>query len=105
MLNPYDADLDLTDKEDRKMFTEGCKGVSEKDIFDGKKQNYSNFVKLIEGDLNARRTMGVLTINTMWAEGGATDATKRIPLPEGRIDMFESNKATTKEIAEHVKLV
>ena len=105
MLNPYDADLDLTDKEDRKMFTEGCKGVSEKDILDGNKQNYSNFVKLIEGDLNARRTMGVLTINTMWAEGGATDATKRIPLPEGRIDMFESNKATTRGIEEHINLV
>ena len=105
MLNPYDADLDLTDKEDRKLFTEGCKGVSDKDIFDGRKQNYSNFVKLIEGDLNARRTMGALKINTMWATGGATDNTKRIPLPEGQIDLFESNKATKEEIEEYIKLV
>ena len=50
LLNPYDAELDLSNKEDRKLFTEGCKGVKEKDIFDGKKQNYSTFVKLIENE-------------------------------------------------------
>ena len=105
LLNPYDADLDLSDKEDRKLFTEGCKGVSEKDIFDGRKQNYSNFVKLIEGDLNAKRTMSALKISTKWEPGGDTDAAKRIPLSEGEIDLFKSNKATKEELNEHVALV
>ena len=86
MLNPYDADLDLSNKEDRKLFTEGSKGVREKDIFDGKKQNYNNFVKLIQGDLNARRTMGALKINTKWVTGGDVDSSKRMPLPDGEID-------------------
>ena len=105
MLNPYDADLDLLDKEDRKLFNEGCKGVSNKDIFDGKKQNYSNFVKLIEGDLNARRTMTALKISTKWDVGGNSGATERIPFPEGEIDIFKSNKATKEEIEEHIALV
>ena len=26
ILNPYSADLDLSDKDDRKLFQEGCKG-------------------------------------------------------------------------------
>ena len=105
LLNPYDADLDLSDKEDRKLFTEGCKGVSEKDIFDGRKQNYSNFVKLIEGDLNAKRTMSALKISTKWEPGGDTDAAKKIPLSEGEIDLFKSNKATKEELDEHIALV
>ena len=105
MLNPYDADLDLSNKEDRKLFTEGSKGVREKDIFDGKKQNYNNFVKLIQGDLSARRTMGALKINTKWVTGGDVDASKRMPLPEGEIDLFESNRATKEEIEEYTDLV
>ena len=94
VLNPYDKALDLTDKEDRKLFTEGCKGIKEEDLFDGKKQNYGDFVKLIEEGLNDTRTMEALEINTKWADGGDVDAAKRIPLAEGKVNIFDSNKAT-----------
>ena len=105
LLNPYDADLDLSDKEDRKLFTEGCKGVSEKDIFDGRKQNYSNFVKLIEGNLNSKRTMSALKISTKWEAGSGADAAKRTPLSEGDIDLFKSNEVKKEELEEYVALV
>ena len=105
LLNPYDAELDLSNKEDRKLFTEGCKGVKEKDIFDGKKQNYSTFVKLIEMNLSSTRTMDALKINTKWVAGGDIDATKRDPLQEGEIDLFESNKVTKRQIEEYTALV
>ena len=52
LLNPYDADLDLSDKDDRKLFQEGSKGIksTNKDeciLFDGKKANFNKFSKII----------------------------------------------------------
>ena len=42
LLNPYDADLDLANKDDRKLFQDASKGFSAKEeIFDGKKENFS----------------------------------------------------------------
>ena len=104
MLNPYDADLVLSDKEDRKLFTEGCKGASEKKNY-GRKQNYSNFVKLIEGNLNSKRTMSALKISTKWEAGDDINATKRILLPEGEIDLSKSNKVNKEELDECIALV
>ena len=51
LLNPYDAVLDLADKEDRKLFQESCKGLPEKSLFDGQKHHYQDFVKLTEKEL------------------------------------------------------
>ena len=48
ILNPYEVSLDLSDKDDRKLFKEGSKGLKEEELFDGKKQNFSTFMKLIE---------------------------------------------------------
>ena len=36
-LKPYDVDLDLSTKDDRKLFLDGCAGI--KDKFDGSKEN------------------------------------------------------------------
>jgi len=64
LLNPYDATLDLADKDERKLFQEGCKGLKESDIFGGKKTDYGNFVKLFERDMNRNRTMKALKVVT-----------------------------------------
>ena len=61
-LNPYDDTLNLGKKDDRKLFTDECKGLKAEDLFDWKKQNYEKIVKLIEGDLNATCTMEVLEV-------------------------------------------
>ena len=55
ILNPYDNVLDLTDRVHLKLFTGGYTGL-EKDVkFDGKRQNYKNFVKLIGKNMDTRR--------------------------------------------------
>ena len=105
ILNPYDAVLNLGDKDDRKLFTEGCDGLKKEDYFDGKKQNYGNFAKLLEGELHDTRTMEALQIHTRWQDGGDADAAKRVPLTEGEIDIFKSNKATKEEVLRHCNLV
>ena len=105
LLNPYDATLNLADKDDRKLFQEGCKGLKDKDIFDGKKPNYGNFVKLIEPGLTSTRTMPALEISTAWDSNSSSTEAKRIPDANGIIDIFKSNKATTEEIQHHCNLV
>ena len=62
-------------------------------------------MKLIEGKLNATRTMEALAINTEWSPGGETDAAKRVPVKEGSINIFESNKASKEAIEEYSNLV
>ena len=80
LLNPYDATLDLTDKDDRNLYQEGCKGLKDKDTFNGKKENYSSFVKLIERDFNGNRTMEALKVCTAWNSQASDSKDKRIPL-------------------------
>ena len=49
ILNPYSVDLDLSDKDDRKLFQQGCKGIKkEADFFDGKREDFDDFCKLME---------------------------------------------------------
>ena len=57
LLNPYDATLDLNNKEDRKLFQDACKGLKDKDLFGGERQKYSDFVKLMEKEFNTTRVM------------------------------------------------
>ena len=64
LLNPYDAILDLNSKEDRKLFQDGCEGLKEKDLFDGRREAYSDFAKLIEQQFNTTRVMESLIIPT-----------------------------------------
>ena len=64
ILNPYDGNLDLNNKDDRKLFRDGCNRLKEKDLFDGKKENYSNFIKLLEPELESVRVMECLKIPT-----------------------------------------
>ena len=98
LLNPYDAPLDLSNKDDRKLYQDACKGLKDKDLFDGKRENYSNFIKLIERDLTAFRLLDNLKINTEWATTASTIEHQRIPTPEGIIDLFKSNKATKEQV-------
>ena len=105
LLNPYDAPLDLADKDDRKLYQEACKGLRDKDLFDGKRENYSNFLKLIEKDLSATRLLDSLKIHTIWDAHASTLAGQKIPKTNGLIDIFKSNKATKEQVEEHVNLV
>ena len=52
ILNPFDIDLDLSDKDDRKRFEEASKGLSEKSFFNGKRETFAAFSKLMEKEFN-----------------------------------------------------
>jgi len=43
MLNPYEAGLDLTDKDDRKLFTDASKGLKEEIYSMGKERASPHF--------------------------------------------------------------
>ena len=105
LLNPYDATLNLVDKDDRKLFKEGSKGLKDKHIFDSKKVNYGNFVKLIESELNATRTMDALEVCTKWDTRATTVEEKRTPLEDNTVNIFKSNKTTSDEVKAHCNLV
>ena len=104
VLNPYDGDLDLSDKDDRKLFKDGCIGLKEGDLFDGKKQNYVNFTKLLEKELESVRLMECLSIPTKWVAGG-TAAQKRVPIEDSKVDIFNSNLCTTDQLKAYCDLV
>ena len=101
ILNPYEVPLDLNDKDDRKLFKEGSRGLKEEELFDGKKQNYSTFAKLIEKQFEDTRLMECMSIPTEWDDGAGTAAARRVPTDEGKIDFFKSYQGTEEQIKEH----
>eukprot|EP00957_Ditylum_brightwellii_P037466 2833797-Ditylum_brightwellii.AAC.1 len=62
ILNPYDAILDLSNKEDRKMFKLGMKGLEEKQRFNGRKEAFNDFSKLIGHKMKEVRVLEALEV-------------------------------------------
>ena len=72
LLNPYEASLNLTNKDDRKLFQDGCKGLSdEEQIFDGKREKFSKVSKLLVKEFDDIRVMECLRIPTSWPATGS----------------------------------
>ena len=105
LLNPYDAVLDLNNKEDRKLFQDACKGLKDKDLFDGKRETYSDFAKLIERQFNTTRVMESLLIPTKWKDHASTTEEQREVEPSRVVDIFTSNKASREEVVTHCNMV
>ena len=58
ILNPFEIELDLTNKDHRKIFDDGSKGLrNESDFFDGMKANFSDWSKLMEPLFKKARLM------------------------------------------------
>ena len=57
ILNPYDATLNLADRDGQKLIENGYKGLKAEYTFDGQKENYTEFVILIEEYLENTRVM------------------------------------------------
>jgi len=96
-LNPFDRDLNLTDKDDRKLFKDGCKGLKEENKFDGKRESYVNFMKLIKVGLESIKAMECLMIGTAWVVTS--------PQPSQLLDLFENKNIKKEQIKEHCDLV
>ena len=66
LLNPYVADLNLSDKDNKNLYQDARKGIHEECKFDGKKHKYNKFVKLIEKQFKRTRVMEALDIAVQW---------------------------------------
>ena len=105
LLNPDDADLDLMNKDDRKLFQDASKGLTSKEeIFDGKKEKFSKFSKLLAKEFDNVRVAECLTIPTTWRATGSA-AERRNPLESGMIDIFKIHKVDQPKVKEYADLV
>ena len=104
LIIPYDADLNLGDKEDRKLFKDGCAGLKEADLIGGKKENYVNFTKLLENELESVRLMECMNIPSEWVAGGNI-AARRVPILAKKIDILHSNLCTRDQLTVYCNLV
>ena len=105
ILNPFDIDLDLSDKDDRKRFAEASKGLSEKSFFNGKRETFAAFSKLMEKEFNDVRVMKCLSVPTEWNVGAANAAGRRIPTAAGKVDFFSSYTGERADIEAYSNLV
>ena len=102
ILNPYDQVLDLTDRSHLKLYTDGCLDLEKEVKFDGKQQNYKNFVNLIGEKIGSRRIKETLKIVTEWKTTGTTP---ELPMTADTINLLKNSTSMKKQVEEHVRLV
>ena len=102
MISPYKQVLDLTDKSHLKLFTDGCKGLPTEVKFNGTREKYGDFAKLIGKAMDTRRVKDILKVATNWETTGLLP---EVPIADDFKDIFTSNSVTNKEVDEHCKLV
>ena len=105
ILNPFEANLDLTDKDDRKLFADASKGLKDENLFDGKRENFAKFSKLIEKEFNDVRVMKCLSVPTKWDVGAGNAVGRRIPIAAEKVDFFSSYQGEKAQIQEYCDLV
>ena len=93
LLNPYNTDLDLRDTSDRKMFTDGCQGLSTEAKFNGEREKINDFLKLIGQKFNTICSKSVLNVALEYSNPLTSTPLKIMNLYEqGLIDDFEKVK-------------
>lgn len=97
LLDPYDAVLNLNQKDDSKLLKDGSEGLKEKDKFDGKRGNYINFTKLMKVMLNLIRAMETLDIPVEW--------TGEVKQPTKLSNLFKDKKITKQQVKRYSDLV
>eukprot|EP00957_Ditylum_brightwellii_P013136 992677-Ditylum_brightwellii.AAC.1 len=94
ILNPYNTILDLSNKEDRKMFELGTKELEEKRRFNGRKEAFNDFAKLIGHKMKEIRVLEALEVAVEWTKASPSNATKVV-------NIFESTGNKSKKTEEH----
>ena len=110
ILNPYNLELDLNDKDDRRLYKEGCVGLKdEKDHFDGKKKNFKNWSKLMEPLLKKTRSMICFMIPTKWdttpGNGATARAARRMPIEADVVNIFNTHRIPQDKVIQYSDLV
>ena len=102
IFSPYDQILDLTDKSHLKLFTDGCKGLPSEVKFNGTREKYGDFAKLIGKAMDSRRLKDILKVATNWESTGTLP---EFPIVDDLKDIFTCNSVTDEQVDEHCRLV
>ena len=92
-LNPYDKKIDLSSRDGLKLYADAKRGLEKEDRFDGSKEKYSKFSKLMGKVFKTYRMMEIYRIPTVWEA-----TTPSNPTLEGMVNLFESNAATKEQV-------
>ena len=95
-LNPYSQVLNLSYKSHLKLYSDGCKGLDKELKFDGKRENFNDFVKLISQKMSSRKVRECFNIATEWETTGTVPEQ-----PETFKDIFANSESATDEMKEH----
>jgi len=100
ILNPFQSDIDLSNKEDKKLFEKGCEGLAKEDKFDGKREKYTTFMKLMKVAIKGVKLMDTLVLGTTYD----TAVTAPRP-PKTSVNLFDTYAVTDAEVGAHCNLV
>eukprot|EP00957_Ditylum_brightwellii_P043426 3292609-Ditylum_brightwellii.AAC.1 len=100
ILNLNDNTLDLSDKEDRKLFENNSKGLETALRFNGRKETFNNFLKLVSHQIKKVRLVEVLEIATKWDTRTVTPRP-----PQTIVNIFNKKEVTKDDLKTHMDLV
>ena len=98
ILNFFDAMLDLNKSEDYKLFKTAMLGLDKEQKFNGKRENFADFCKLIQHKLDDTRLYEVLDIATEWIKAVSTNAIMVV-------NVFDKTRIKISKVKEHFELV
>eukprot|EP00957_Ditylum_brightwellii_P158387 12055231-Ditylum_brightwellii.AAC.1 len=99
ILNPYNTDLNLNNKDDRKLFAEATKGLPEGRKFDGKIESFPNIAKFVGHLLRDFRLEEILRVAVKWSN--ATN----VKDPSKIVDIFVTNGTPPEKMREYADLI
>eukprot|EP00957_Ditylum_brightwellii_P106423 8119336-Ditylum_brightwellii.AAC.1 len=100
ILNPYNGDINLSNKEERKLYNTGCTGVKKEQRFDRSKERFSDFQKLIGHQMNNLCMMEILDVTVAW--DAATTAPQNL---NKVVNAFESQGIMRAQVEGQANLV
>ena len=96
LLNPYDADLDISNKDDRRLYLDACQGLSGYD-FGGEREKIGQFIKLLKVEMADKRLTETISIAIKWRSG--------VRNPDKVANFLDDDNIKTEEVTKHVDLV
>ena len=96
LLNPYDADLDLTNKEDRRLYLDACKVFTGYE-FGGERDKIGQFLKLLEVEMSDKRLTQALIVAINWKSSSRN--------PEKKANLLKDDSILTDQVLKHVELI
>ena len=96
LLNPYDADLYISNKDDRRLYLDECQGLLGYN-FGGERENIGQFIKLLEVEMVDKRPTKTIPIAIKLKSG--------VRNPDKVANFLDDDNIKTEEVTKHVDLV